>query len=340
MGQQPGPGNGRRVRLQDVAAHAGVSTATVSLVLRAAAGPSASTRQRVLASAAALRYRPDRAASLLARRRAHLLGVVLDVRSQFHAELVEHLHVAADDRGYDILLSAVTPRHDEMRAVGTLVSSRCEALLLLAPTATARRLAELAEDVPVVAIGRRLRVPGVTVVRSSDAHGLRLVVDHLVSLGHRDIAYVDGGRGAIVADRRRGYVQAMRARGLQAHARVLFGDGTEGSGSRAADALLADGALPSAVVAFNDQIALGLLDALLRAGVTAPRDVSVVGYDDTHFARLTHVGLTSVSQEVDLQAARAVTAAVDLLEGVETDDQVVLMPRLVIRSTTGPPPSA
>jgi DNA-binding LacI/PurR family transcriptional regulator len=329
--------NGRRVRLEDVAAHAGVSTATVSLVLRAAPGPSAATRERVLASATALRYRPDRAASLLARRRARLLGVVLDVRSPFHAELVEYLHEAADERGYDVLLSAVTPRHDEARAVETLVDSRCEALVLLAPTASPRRLGELAGEVPVVAVGRRLRVPGVTVVRSSDAQGLRLAVDHLVSLGHRDIAYVDGPRGTIAADRRRGYQDAMRAHGLTARERVLPGDGTEASGTGAADALLAGGNLPTGVVAFNDQSALGVLDALLRAGVTAPRDVSVVGYDDSHYARLAHVGLTSVSQQAHLQATRAVAAAVALLDGGETDPQVVLVPRLVIRTSTGAP---
>jgi DNA-binding LacI/PurR family transcriptional regulator len=89
-----------------------VSTGTVSLVLSNAPGPSAATRERVMAAAAELGYRPDRTASLLARRRAHLLGVMLDVRSTFHAELVAELHDAAEAAGYDVLLSTVTPTRD------------------------------------------------------------------------------------------------------------------------------------------------------------------------------------------------------------------------------------
>src|SRR6185369_16220693 len=130
----------RRPRLEDVAARVGVSTGTVSLVLSNAPGPSAATRERVMAAAAELGYRPDRTASLLARRRAHLLGVMLDVRSTFHAELVAELHDAAEAAGYDVLLSTITPTRASRRAIETLVDSRCEALVLLGPDAPTARL--------------------------------------------------------------------------------------------------------------------------------------------------------------------------------------------------------
>jgi DNA-binding LacI/PurR family transcriptional regulator len=340
MGDEQG-GAGRRTRLSDVAAHAGVSTATVSLVLRESPGPSAATRERVLASAAALRYRPDRAASLLARRRAHLLGVVMDVRSPFHAELVDYLHDAADDCGYELLLSTVTARHGEPQAVETLADSRCEALVLLGPTAPTRWLAEVARALPLVVVGRRIAAPDVDVVRSADDVGVRLAVEHLAADGHRDIAYVDGGRGTIAADRRRGYRTALRRLGLADRDRVLTGDETEAAGSAAAAALLTAAApMPTAVVAFNDRSALGLLDAFLRAGVAVPGDVSVVGYDDSHLAQLAHVDLTSVSQETRRQAEQAVAAAVERLDGGRTARrEVVLPPRLVVRATTAPPPA-
>ncbi len=103
---------GRRPRLEDVAADVGVSTASVSLVLRGAPGPSAATRERVLEAAARLGYRPDRTASLLARRRSRLVGVMMDVRSPFHAELVEDLHEVAERLGYDVVLSTVTRSRD------------------------------------------------------------------------------------------------------------------------------------------------------------------------------------------------------------------------------------
>src|SRR5215207_4575164 len=325
----------RRPRLEDVAARVGMSPASVSMVLSNAPGPSAATRERVLAAAAELGYRPDRTASLLARRRTHLVGVLMEVGSPYHAELVEDLHEAAERRGYDVVLSAVTRTRDERRAIETLVDFRCEALVLLGPVAPAAQLADLGRQLPVVVIGRRVTANGVDVVRSADADGVGQAVDHLASLGHRAIAYVDGGRGPIAADRRRGYRTAMRRHRLGGHLQVIGGDHSEAAGTRAAQALLEAGRpLPTAVVAFNDHCALGLLDAFSRAGV----DVSVVGYDDSSLSRLAHVNLTTVSQDARRQAEHAVAAAVERLDhGRRAAGEVVLAPHLVVRGTTGPP---
>jgi DNA-binding LacI/PurR family transcriptional regulator len=330
----------RRIRLEDVAARVGMSPASVSMVLSGAPGPSAATRERILEAAAELGYRPDRTASLLARRRTHLLGVQLQAGSVFHAELVEDLYEAAERHGYDVVLSAVTRTRDERRATETLVDFRCEALVLLGPVAPAAELATLGRQLPVVVVGRR--VPGgvVDVVRTADADGVGQAVDHLAGLGHTRIAYIDGGRGTIAADRRRGYRGAMRANGLDGQLRVIAGDHTEAAGARAARLLLDEGRpLPSGVVAFNDHCAVGLLDALTRAGVEVPGEVSVVGYDDSALSRLAHVNLTTVSQDARGQAEHAVSAAVERLDGGRaTAREVVLAPHLVVRGTTGPPP--
>ena len=330
----------RRVRLEDVAARVGLSPASVSMVLSGAPGPSAATRQRVLEAAAELGYRPDRTASLLARRRTHLVGVQLQAGSVFHAELVEDLYEAAEGHGYDVVLSAVTRTRDERRATETLVDFRCEALVLLGPVAPAAELAALGRQLPVVVVGRRVPGGGVDVVRSADADGVAQVVDHLAALGHRSIVYVDGGKGTIAADRRRGYRRAMRSNGLDGRLRVLAGDHTEAAGVRAARLLLDEGRpLPTAVVAFNDHCAVGLLDALTRAGVEVPGEVSVAGYDDSGLSRLAHVNLTTVNQDARRQATQAVAAVVERLDGGRaTPREVVLAPRLVVRGTTGPAP--
>ena len=333
----PAATGSRRPRLADVAALVGLSPASVSLVLRGEPGPSAATRQRVQEAAAALGYRPDRTASLLARRRSGLLGLLIDVHSPFHAELVEDVHEVAERSGYDVVLSTLTRTRDESRAVETLLDFRCEALVLLGPLAPAARLAELDRTVPVVVVGRRLAPVVVDVVRSADDRGVGQAVDHLADLGHRQIAYVDGGRGTIAADRRRGYRSALRRRGLDDAADVVPGGPAEVDGLAAARQLLDRAALPTAVVAFNDRAALGLLDGLRRAGVSVPGDVSVVGYDDTPVARSAHVDLTTVSQGAQQQAEHAVTAAVDRLEGRRTSVQeFVLLPHLVVRGSTGP----
>ena len=261
----------RRPRLEDVAARVGMSPASVSMVLSNAPGPSAATRERVLAAAAELGYRPDRTASLLARRRTHLVGVQMVVGSPFHAELVEDLYEAAERPGYDVVLSAVTRTRDERRATETLVDFRCEALILLGPVAPAAQLAALGRQLPVVVIGRRVAGGGVDVVRSADADGVGQAVDHLAGLGHRAIAYVDGGRGTIAADRRRGYRAAMRRHGLGDHVRVIAGDHTEAAGSPGGPAAPGRRRPPRAVVAYNDPAPWGCWTPSTGPGSRSPR---------------------------------------------------------------------
>lgn len=333
--QSPGAG---RPRLADVAARVGLSPASVSLVLRGAPGPSPATRARVLAAADALGYRPDRAASMLASRRSGTVGVVLDIRSTYHGELVEELMALAERRGRDLLLGARSPARDERRAVESLVDSRCEALVLLGSDAPADRLAELGATLPVVAVGRRLSGAGVDVVRVPDDDGAAEQTRHLLDLGHREVVHVDGGGGSIAAERRDGYRAAMRAAGLPG--RVVAGGHGEADGARAARTLLAGECLPTAVAVFNDRCAVGLLDTLARAGIDVPATVSVAGYDDSPLSRLAHVDLTTVSQDVPGTAEYVLDLLAERLDGGrDAAREVVLAPRLLPRASTAPPRS-
>ena len=322
----------RRPRLEDVAAAIGMSPSSVSLALSDRPGPSAETRRRVREAADRLGYRPDRTASLLARRRTRLLGVMLDIRSPFHAELVEDLHRASAGRGYELVLSTVTAERDERRAVETLLDFRCEALILLG---AAGPVADLTgEQLPVVVIGKHTGA-GLDVVRAADDLGVAQAVAHLVEFGHRDIAFVDGGKGPIAALRRRGYRDAMKSHGAGASVRIVPGGHDERAGAQAGRVLLESGPLPTAVVASNDMCAVGLQDTFLRAGVDVPGEVSLVGYDNSTLARLAHIDLTSVDQNAAELAAHAVEAAADRLEnGRTTAEEFVLTPHLVVRGST------
>ncbi len=334
---QPPAGN-RRPTLADVAARAGVSVALVSIVIRDAPGASARSRERVLLAADELGYRPDTRARLLRSGRSRLLGVQFAVQHDFHGDLVGGLYAAADRAGYELTLSAVTPGRDERRALAGLLQDRCAALVLLGPQAPTADLAAAAARLPVVVVARAARHRDLDVVRTADDEGLQRAVDHLVGLGHRRIAHVDGGRAPGAADRRNGYRAAMHRHGLDGEVRIVPGGPGEGDGATAAAAVLALDPRPTAVTVFNDRAATGLLDIVRRAGLAVPGGISVVGYDDSRLARLAHVDLTTVAQDTARLTALAVDRAVDRIEGapVGRREQVV-PPHLVVRGTTAPP---
>lgn len=331
----------RRPTLEDVATASGVSRALVSIVIRGAPGASESTRERVLRVAAELGYRPDVRARLLATTSTQLIGVVFNVQHAFHADLLAGIYATAERVGYEVVLSGTTPDHDERRAVETLLGYRCDALLLLGPDETERRIAELAGRLPVVVVGRRATARLADVVRTDDGIGMRLAVDHLVGLGHRDIVHVDGGPGVKASDRRRGYHVAMTRADLADHIRILPGGQTAELGARAGRAIVAMQARPTAVVAFDDDCAFGLIDSVQSAGISVPGDLSVVGYDGSRYSRFPLSHLTTVGQDAPELAAIGVRRAVARLDGYEGPDRdVVLQPSLLVRDTSAPPRSS
>jgi DNA-binding LacI/PurR family transcriptional regulator len=328
----------KRPTLADVAAEAGVSRALVSIVVRGTPGASDATRERVLAAAARLGYRPDTRARLLRSARSHLLGVVFDVNGPFHAELVEALYPAAAKRGFDVTLSARGPRRSEEEAIGSLLDLGAEALLVLAPEAPAETLAEL--PAPVVSLLQPQSHSKLSSAATDEAAGVALAVEHLRELGHRRLVHVDGGSAVGAEARRSAFTQLMDD---GATPLVLPGGPSETDGMAAASTLLALRAsrspvgLPTAVVIFNDDAALGFLHVLGAAGVSVPADLSVVGYDDSRLAALAHVSLTSVRQDPDALAAAAVDAAEAALDGRHT--HVLVPPSLTVRSSTAVPPA-
>ncbi|NGO13762.1 LacI family transcriptional regulator [Streptomyces sp. HC44] len=330
--------------MADVAEKAGVSRALVSIVFRNQPGAGEETRERILRVADEIGYRPDSAARLLARGRSRTLGVMFTVHQIFHTDLIEGIYPEAERLGYDVLLSATAQGRSEAKAVEALLSHRCEALIVLGSDAEADYLDELAGRAVTVSVGRR--VPGARVdsVHSAEGKGVRQAMDHLVELGHRRIVHIDGGRGPGSAERRRSYRAAMRRHGLDAELRVIPGRHTEESGIETGRLLLAERdrgqPLPTAILAGNDRCAMGVMMALARAGVEIPRDLSVVGYDDSHLSHLMPIGLTTVRQDSVLMAEHAVRFAVERLEKPEMEPrEAVLDPKLVVRGTSGPPPS-
>lgn len=328
----------KTVTMADVAERAGVSRALVSIVFRGVQGASEESRQRVMRAADELAYRPDRRARLLGSNRSRTIGVVFGLQREFHTEVVEQLYQAVEQTGFELALGATAPTRNERTAVRSLLEFRCEALILVGPTMPRRDLDELAHQVPVVVLARELREPAFDVVRTDDEAGARLAVQHLIGLGHRAIVHVDGHRAPGAAPRRRGYRAAMADAGLSRHERVVRGGLSDEDGERAAAELLSGRARPTAVTAFNDHCAAGLLASARQSGADIPGELSLVGYDDSHIAGLSSISLTTVAQDARALAEAAVDRAVVRTADVSAPpSEIVVPPHLVVRSTTAPP---
>ena len=322
--------------IRDVAAHAGVSPATVSRVFSQPDTVASATRSKVLAAAEELRYVPNPVARSLARRRTGNLGIVVpDIANSFSAMIVKAVQQEARRAGFALFVAASDELADDEERWAQALAPQVDGLLLTSPAMRDAGLLELAGLVPVVVTNRVL--DGVPVVLTQAAEATGHAVEHLHALGHRTVVYLAGPDGYSNDDRIAGLRAACARVGLEP---VVLGPFPSrfSSGVRAADLVLATRA--TAVVAFNDDIAAGLLNRFADRGVRVPADVSVVGHDDTALAEMVTPRLTTVRIPA---AAAGAAAARMLVERVGANDGTArryeLSGELIVRASTGPAPA-
>lgn len=294
----------RRVTIKDVARVAGVSVTTASVALRRSAPVSEATRQRVLEAARRLHYFPNRLARTLALRRSTLVGLLVpDIADPYFHEIVKGVEAALARHGYSVLLCD-TDRRPERQAdyLAELREHQVSAIVVLGAEehdeAILRELHE--EGVRIVLVGRTL--PGLPRLRIRNEQASALAARHLLGLGHRRIAYVGGPEGNEAALLRlQGFRETLRRAGLWDE-RLEFGGAFDVSSGY--EAMLRVVALrerlppeerPTAVLASNDQMAIGALQAALRAGLRVPEDVAIIGIGGIPLTEQVHPALSTVA---------------------------------------------
>ncbi|RXZ71823.1 LacI family DNA-binding transcriptional regulator [Agromyces albus] len=322
--------------MRDVAEHVGVSRQLVSLVMRDVPGPSAETRERILAAAAELGYRANASARLLRQKRTRLIGALYSMRNPFESQVVEQLFARAAGREFGVVLGPMTSERTPGKVLDELVEQRVEALVGFVPDDWTASFESIGKIIPTVWLGGPVPAPHDN-VHIDNVTGMRLAIEHLVGFGHRRIAHVRGTEEPAGQERARGYRLGMDLVGLHDEIDVLGAGWGEEDGANAARELLDRSVLPTAVICCSDQAAAGLLAVFTRAGVRVPEDVSIVGWDDSYVAALSYHRFTSVRQDVDATAEASLDAVLQRLADRDRPRALILTPAtLVVRDSTGP----
>ncbi|UOE43664.1 LacI family DNA-binding transcriptional regulator [Agromyces larvae] len=326
--------------ITDVASHAGVSPATVSRVMNGRFLGEPSVAERVRAAADELGYSPSPLARSLALGETRTIAfLVPDLGNPAFQAVLSGLTKTAARDGYRVLIADSGESPDDEAPLALEIRRRCDSIVLCAPRMPEEQLLEIAPSLhPLVLINRptpRISAPSLAIDYES---GIQNIAHHLASLGHRHLVYLAGPERSVS--------NTYRLRGLESFERAvpelridrMPGGVRPEDGVAAAPAVQASGA--TAAIAYNDLVAVGLVNGLIERGVRVPEDVSVTGFDDIPFSRYTTPPLTTASvphEELGVQAWRRLSA---LIGGTAPEHNVMFQPRVEVRGSTGPAPSA
>ena len=325
-----------RVTIRDVARQAGVSISTVSRVLNDTCAVNEEKRRLVIDAAETLGYTPNPAARSLLSKQTGGLGVLLPFMSgEFFSELLNGLDEAAQENDLFLLVSTSHRRPAEFQKAMQALDKRVDGLMVMAPELDASGTASILKtETPVVLINTYAEGVTADVFNFDNFEGARALTRHLLDVGHRRIALIQGPlHSGDARQRADGYRAAMAEAGAEPLA--VAGGYTREAGAEAAQALAGLDPLPTAVIAANDYCAMGVISALRDLGISIPDEIAVAGFDGLASAQYTFPPLTTVRVPIAEIGARAVYRLVERLRGDASPLQQHTVPvEVIVREST------
>ena len=337
----------KNVTIYDIAKESGVSPATVSRVLTNKAKVSPEKKERVQQVIDKYNFKPNALAKGLSNARRQVIGMITaDIRNPFYSELFVACELAADRRGYTLLVcDGFSNREREKRQLEKLAAQKVDAIIqiggaveeLVTDFDYVEEVNQIANDIPIV-INGSMEGADCYQVNIDHCQGIELAVEHLMELGHRKIALI-GGSGSVkpTVNKHQKFRQLTKRYMLDLDERfmVINGDYNPRCGYNSMKEILEGDNIPTAVIAINDFVALGVISAITEAGLNVPKDISVVGFDNSYLAGSVAPSLTSIDYDYELVGEMIVDATNNAIERNEKPRIQEGKVRLVKRSSTG-----
>ncbi|ANY75764.1 LacI family DNA-binding transcriptional regulator [Paenibacillus ihbetae] len=336
----------KQVTIYDIAKEAKVSAATVSRVLNNTAPVKESTRSKIMQIIHKYQFQPNALARSLLKKETGTIGVIMpDITNPFFPEVFSGIDRAASEMGYTFFLcDTLGDTRKESQYLHMLREKQVDGILFLGGRINlskcdpelAEEVVETASRIPTVLINGNL--PGTSLHRVilNEAKGAEMATQFLIDAGHRSIAFIAGNEEmTTTAQKVRAFRRVMKKNGLEAAKdSVLYGDYSMASGESSMEKILARRERPTAVFCVNDLTAVGALKAAMKAGVSVPDEVSVIGFDDIPLASAIYPELTTVSQRMDLLGGTGVQVLHKMILKEKVKMLTVIEPELVVRNST------
>jgi LacI family transcriptional regulator len=331
----------KRVTLQDVAEHAGVSRATASLIVRGSPKIAEKTRQKVLNSMKELGYVYDRIAANMRSQNSSTVGLIItDIANPFYAELLRGVHNALEEAGYIVFLGTTFDsdlKQDQL--ISRMLEHRVGGIILCPVSGSSNQSIERLSDIdiPLVLAVRELQDVSCDYVGIDYAVGAQMAVNHLIHRGHRRIAYLGGtSESSAWKERKKGYENALKQAGIELNESLIIESPvTRDGGMAAVRKVLLQSEPPTAAFCFNDLVAHGVILGLKEAGLMAPEDMAIVGFDNNNEAPLYNPPLTTVSSYARLIGSQAASLLHQrILDHDRVNQRIILQPELIVRSSS------